>query len=91
MRYMLSRNRVKDFDQWKAVFSSHQEAHKAAGLGLVSILRTVEDPNNFFFVFKIESVEKAQAFIDDPGSAQAGEDAGVIDGEYHFVEDAGGY
>lgn len=91
MQYMLSRNRVKDFEQWKAVFSSHQEAHKAAGLELISILRKVEDPNDFYFVFKVESLEKAQAFIDDPASAEAGQDAGVIDGEYHFVEDAGRY
>jgi hypothetical protein len=36
-------------------------------------------------------MEKAQAFIDDPVSAEAGKAAGVIDGEYHFVENAAGY
>ena len=46
MTYMLCRNRVKDFARWKAVFSSHADAHR---------------------------------------------EASALDGEYHFVEDAGGY
>jgi hypothetical protein len=26
-----------------------------------------------------------------PESAKAGEETGVVDGEYHFIEDVGGY
>ena len=36
-------------------------------------------------------MEKAQEFISNPEAAKAGEASGVLDGEYHFVEDAGGY
>ena len=91
MTYMWCLTRVKDFTQWKAVFDSHEEAHREAGLGLVKIWRSIEEPNNIFFLFEVASQEKAQAFIDDPVSARAGEEAGVVDGEYRFVEDAGGY
>ena len=91
MIYMLCRNRVADFSSWKAVFASHEAAHQEAGLRLVHIWRSVEEPNNVFFLFEVASMEKAREFIGDPGAAKAGEASGVIDGEYHFVGDAGGY
>ncbi len=91
MTYMLCRNRVADFSRWKSVFASHEAAHREAGLRLVSIWRTVGEPNNVFFVFEVGSLDKAREFISHPEAAKAGAASGVIDGEYHFVEDAGGY
>jgi hypothetical protein len=91
MTYMLCRNRVADFTRWMAVFASHQAAHRNAGLRLVQIWRAVEDPNNVFFLFEVASMEKAREFIGNPEAAKAGEAAGVLDGEYHFVADAGAY
>ena len=91
MTYMLCRNRVADFSRWKAVFASHQAAHLNAGLRLVQIWRAVEKPNNVFFLFEVASVDQAREFIGNPEAAQAGEASGVIDGEYHFVGDAGAY
>jgi len=88
--YMLCRNRVEDYAKWKAVFDSHPEAHQAAGLRLVDMWRSVEDPNNVFFMFEVADMEKAHEFINDPESAKAGEDSGVIDGEIHFVESVPG-
>jgi hypothetical protein len=91
MTYMLCRNRVADFLRWRAVFASHEAAHQKAGLRLLSIWRTVEEPNNVFFMFKVASLDKARKFISNRDAAKAGEASGVVDGEYHFVEDAGGY
>jgi hypothetical protein len=82
MIYMLCRNRVADFSRWKAVFASHETAHRNAGLRLVQIWRAVADPNNVFFMFEVASIAKAR---------EAGQASGVIDGEYHFVEDGGAY
>jgi len=89
--YMLCRNRVADFSVWKAVFASHEPAHQNAGLRLAGIWRSVAEPNNVFFMFEVASRDKAMEFIGNPEAAKAGRDSGVIDGEYHFVEDAGGY
>jgi len=89
MTYMLCRNRVADFSRWRAVFASHEAAHRDAGLRLVRL--AVEEPNNVFFLFEVASMDKARNFISNPEAAKAGETSGVIDGEYHFVEDAGGY
>ena len=91
MTYLLCRNRVADFSRWKAVFASHEAAHLGAGLRLVLVWRGVEEPNNVFFMFDVASLEKARKFIGDPEAAKAGEASGVIDGDYHFVEDAGVY
>ncbi len=91
MIYMLCRNRVADFLRWKTVFSSHQAAHRDAGLRLVNLWRGVEQPDNVFFTFEVASIDKAQEFIGAPEAIKAGEASGVIDGEYNFVEDAGGY
>lgn len=86
MTFMLCRNRVADFERWRAVFASHAAAHRAAGLRLDSMWRGVDDANNVFFMFEVASVEGALAFINDPEAAKAGEASGVLDGEYHFVE-----
>ncbi len=91
MTYMLCRNRVADFSRWKAVFASHETAHQKAGLRLVKIWRVLEDPNNVFFMFEVASIDRAREFISDPEAAKAADTSGVLDGEYHFVEDAGGY
>lgn len=91
MTYMLCRSRVADFDRWHAVFNSHQATHREAGLELVNLWRAVEEPNKVFFVFAVAGMDRAREFIHDPAAAEAGRASGVIDGEYHFVDDAGGY
>ena len=91
MTYMLCRNRVADFARWKTVFASHAQAHRDAGLHLAKLWRALDDPNNVFLLFEAASVEKAREFISNPEAAKAAESSGVLDGEYHFVEDAGSY
>jgi hypothetical protein len=91
MTYMLCRNRVKDFTQWKNVFSSHKEAHKEAGLRLVNIWRCIEEAKNVFFMFEVTDMDKTMEFINSPEAAEGREVSGVVDGEYHFIDEAGGY
>jgi hypothetical protein len=88
---MLCRNRVADFARWKTIFASHQTDHRKAGLKLINLWRSLEQPSNVFFIFQIDSVEKARQFIHAPDAAKTGEAAGVLDGEYHFLQDLGGY
>jgi hypothetical protein len=91
MTNLLCRNRVRDFSQWKAVFASHAQAHRDAGLQLRSLWRDVEDPNNVFFLFEVTDADLARAFISNPAAAEAGAASGVLDGEYHFIESAAAY
>jgi hypothetical protein len=91
MVFLLCRNRVEDFQKWKSVFDSHAQAHRDSGLHLVSMWRCVEEPNNVFFMFGIADMDKAKSFLNDPASAEAGRESGVVDGEFHFIESAAGY
>jgi hypothetical protein len=91
MRYMLCRNKVRDFATWKRVFDTHAAAHRAAGLELLHVARNLGDPNDVYFVFEIDTVERAKAFINAPGAAAAAGDSGVMEGEYRFVESTTGY
>ncbi len=87
MAYMLVRNKVRDFDAWKKVFDGELPAVREAGLGLVNLWQSLEDPNEVFFVFSISDMDRAKAFTANPASAAAGERAGVLEGEIHYVED----
>ena len=88
MTYMLCRNRVADFAKSKVISASHAQADKHASLRLVKLWRGIEDLNEAFFLFEVGDMEKAQEFISNPGAAKA---SGVIEGYYHFLEDAEGY
>lgn len=46
MIVMLCQNRVADFSKWKAVFDSHAQAHRAAGLRSVSRQRPLKREKN---------------------------------------------
>lgn len=87
MMYMLVRNRVENYDHWRTFFDADEKAAAEHGLKVISLWRAIEDPNNVFFLLSVESVARAQAFLDRPESAEIGQASGVIDGEYHFVED----
>jgi hypothetical protein len=91
MIQLLCRNRVVDFDRWWKIFASHADAHRASGLILVRIWRDTEDSNNIFFLFDVESLEKAKSFVSNPHAAEAGRQSGVIEGELHFLLVSDGY
>ena len=84
---MLVRNKVRDFDVWKKVFDEGTGTAGEVGLGLVHLWRSMEDPNEVFFLLSVSDMEKARAFTSDPAAAAAGERAGALDGEIHYVED----
>lgn len=89
MPYMLVRNKVRDFDAWKAVFDSELGRAVEAGLEVARMWRSTEDPNDVFFLLSISDMVRARAFTEDPASAAAGERAGVLEGQIHYVEDVG--
>ncbi len=91
MKRMLCRNRVVDFKLWWEVFSSHAEAHRAAGLDLEHVWRASGDFNNVFFIFRVRDLDKAQAFIDAPEAADAAAASNVLEGEYHFLDPVPSY
>lgn len=91
MTYMLCRNQVTDFQRWRAAFAAHADAHREAGLRLVHSWRSITDPNDVYFMFEVASLAKARAFLDDPEAGKVGVESGVLEGEYHFIDEAEGY
>jgi len=91
MVVLLCRNRVIDYVKWKAVFDSHAQSHLESGLKLTRIWRSLDDPNNVFFTFEVIDMDRARTFISDAPAAEAAVESGVIDGEFHFVEESESY
>jgi hypothetical protein len=85
MAYMLCRNRVADFRRWKRVFDSHRKDHRAAGLRLAGLWRDLGRPKDVFFLFEVQSVARARAFISAPAASAAGRASGVLEGDYRFL------
>lgn len=86
---LLVRNKVKVFDHWKSVFDANLEPPQAAGLILSEMWRSVDDPNEVYFLFDVEDRARAEAFMKAPESQAIGVEAGVIEGEVHFVTRVG--
>ena len=85
MIQMLCRNRVTDFNHWRVIFESQTAAASDAGLVLSNMWQNLDDPNNVFFLFNVQDLIAAEAFIHSPLGAEIGRLAGVVDGEYHFI------
>jgi len=91
MNYMLCRNRVRNFDQWKSVFDTHADAHRAAGLKLVHLWYELNNPRNIFFLFEVEDVERARAFLENADATKAEHESGLIEGDFRFFGQSMGY
>ena len=83
---LLVRNRVEDVDRWKRVFDGQAAAGAAAGLTVVQVWRSVDATDEVFFLLKVEDRARAEAFMASPESAAVGVEAGVLDGEVHFLD-----
>ena len=82
---LLVRNKVKDFSTWYAYFKADSDAGAEYGLALRLLWQAAEDPNDVFFLLDIEDIDRANAFMSRPESQDIGVKAGVIDGEFHFL------
>src|SRR4051812_22584254 len=91
MNYMLCRNRVRKFDQWKRVFDNQADAHRDAGLKLVHLWYELKSPRNVFFLFEVEDMERARAFLDRSDASASELESGVIEGDFRFFSESLGY
>lgn len=89
--HMLCWNKVENVARWRTIFASHQSAHLEAGLVLVDLWLDHNDASLIHYLFEVRDYDRAMAFINAPDAAKAGADAGVIDGDCHFIESQGGY
>ena len=79
MTYLLVRHKVDDFDAWKAVFDSHVQSQKDAGLGVERVLRNLDDPSEVVLLFEVFDLQKAREFVTSTDVPAAQADSGVLD------------
>ncbi len=89
MMQLLVRNRVADLAPWTRVFAANLEPPRVAGLTLGRLWRAIDEPNEVFFLFEVEDRGRAEAFMQAPESKATGVEAGVLEGEAHFVTRGG--
>ena len=77
MPYLLVKHGVKDYNKWSEVFTAQKDANLQYGMKLAWLMRDVNDPNMLVFMFEIESIAKAEEFMNLPGQEKVGEEAGV--------------
>ena len=87
MLQLLVRNRVKDFSEWYVYFMQDSATAGGYGVTLARLWQTADDPNNVFFLLDIKDVDRANAFMARPESQEIGVISGVIDGEFHYLEE----
>ena len=77
MPHLLVKHGVLDFDRWNKVCAAQKEAHEEHGMKLEWLMRDVDDPNMVVFMFEVESVAKAEEFMNRTGTENIAEEAGV--------------
>ena len=70
----------------RASFDAQAAAGTAAGVTVEHVWRSVDAPDVVFFLLQVEDRARAEAYMASPEASAAGADAGVLDGEVHFVE-----
>ena len=72
------RSRVADFDTWLAVFDSHEDARREAGILAHHINRAEDDPNDVSIFMALSDLEKAKAFAASDDLRERMQASGVV-------------
>jgi hypothetical protein len=75
---ILISHEVKDYSAWKKGFDADETNRAKAGLKVVSVYRSAENPNVITGLIEAPSAEVAQKFLSNPNLKSAMEKAGVI-------------
>jgi len=69
---------VKDFDIWKVAFDNDESRRQEAGMSLIGMATSPENPNLVYMMFAVEDMDQAKAMLENPELKQVMDDAGVI-------------
>jgi len=87
MNYVVGYHKVKDFSTWKPFFDKDEQVRQAAGMKLVYLFRSVQDPNSIHLLFEVEDLGKVKRMMESEELKKKMEESGVI-GEpvFHVLE-----
>ena len=77
--FMLIRQKVKDFADWKRAYDAHLPKRAAAGLKEKQLLRGDSNPDEVFVLFEAQDLARAKAFSESADLKETMQKAGVID------------
>ena len=77
MPHLLVRHTVADFDKWKPVYDAHQPAREDAGLQVLHLWCSEDDPNDVIVLFETSDVAKAKELIASADLKKSMQAAGV--------------
>lgn len=69
---------VKDWEQWKSAYVSHNEARENAGIKTVYYGHELEDQNKVHVLMDAPSIDTLQAFMQRPENQKVIQEAGHI-------------
>lgn len=69
---------VQNFDAWKVGFDNHKPARAAAGVKSHKVGQLAGSPNTVVMISEWESLERFQAFMQNPDLAEAMKAGGVV-------------
>ena len=71
MNYLLGQFKV-DLKLWKQVVTSDTALHREAGMHFQRVWRNLDNPEEIFFLFRLEDVAVAKAFLEKTGALDKG-------------------
>lgn len=69
MHHMLGSFRI-DVDAWKNAIEADRQAHAEAGLRFNQVWRNVDDPEQIFFLFEVDDLERGKKFLAEAGALE---------------------
>lgn len=79
MPYLLIRQHVADYEQWKLAFDSYSVTRQANGSRGGLLFRNASDPNELVVLLEWDVLEKARQFAQSEELREVMQRAGVVD------------
>ena len=79
MPYLLIRQNVADYEQWKSAFDAHGVTRQANGSRGGQLFRNASDPNELVILLEWDVLEKAHQYAQSEELREVMQRAGVVD------------
>jgi hypothetical protein len=87
MSYLLVRHKVRNVDQWKAVFDEQEDVRARAGIRTRFLFRNVDEPDEIVVVFEAGELATVRTFAASAELRALMQRGGVVDEpDVYFLE-----
>ncbi len=88
MPYLLVRQKVTDYEQWKSAFDAHSVIRQANGSRGGQLFRSTSDPKELVVLLEWDVLERARQFAQSEEFREVMQRAGVVDQpDIYFLKD----